>query len=65
MVREVSDKVNNKIMLKKAREIEEGIWDLGAMWAKHMLIKGKEVLEHEVKEYLKDKLNNVSKWELK
>ena len=53
MVREVSDKVNNKIMLKKAREIEEGIWDLGAMWAKHMLIKGKEVLEHEVKEYLK------------
>ena len=51
--------------VEKAREIEEGIWDLGAMWAKHMLIKGKEVLEHEVKEYLKDKLNNVSKWELK
>ena len=24
-----------------------------------MLIKGKEVLEHEVKEYLKDKLNNM------
>ena len=62
MLREVSDQVNNKIMLRKPERLKKGF---GSHVGKHMLIKGKEVMEHEVKEYLKDKLNNVSKWELK
>ena len=63
MLQEVSDQVNNKIMLRKPERLKKGFGE--PCEQKHMLIKGKEVMEHEVKEYLKDKLNNVSKWELK
>ncbi|HHU8974530.1 TPA: hypothetical protein ACULEP_003848, partial [Escherichia coli] len=35
--------------VEKARETADDIWDLGTMWAKNVLIKGREVLEHEVK----------------
>lgn len=43
----------------KAREMEPGLWDLGAMYADRMLDKGKEVIELEVKEYLRDSINNI------
>ena len=35
--------------VEKARETADDIWDLGTMWAKNVQIKGREVLEHEVK----------------
>lgn len=43
----------------KAREIEQGLWDLGAMYADRMLDKGKEVIEYEIKRYLRDSINNI------
>lgn len=43
----------------KAREMEQGVWDLGAMYADRMLDKGKEVIESEIKRYLRDTINNV------
>lgn len=45
--------------VEKAREIEQGLWDLGAMYADRMLDKGKEVIESEIKTYLRDVVNNV------
>ncbi|EKN3458717.1 PAAR domain-containing protein [Yersinia enterocolitica] len=45
--------------VEKAREIEQGLWDLGAMYADRMLDKGKEVIESEIKRYLRDAINNV------
>lgn len=46
--------------VEKAREIEQGFWDLGAMYADRMLDKGKEVIEHEIKRYLRDAINNIT-----
>ncbi|MGV3345709.1 PAAR domain-containing protein [Enterobacteriaceae bacterium LUAb1] len=46
--------------VEKAREIEQGLWDLGAMYADRMLDKGKEVIEYEIKRYLKDAINNIT-----
>ena len=39
---------------------EKVIWDLGAMCADKMLDKGKEVIESEIKTYLRDVVNNVT-----
>jgi len=44
----------------KAREIEKGIWDLGAMHAERMLEKGKEVIEYEVRKYIHESLDSIS-----
>lgn len=45
--------------VEKAREMEQGLWDLGAMYADRMLDKGKEVIEYEIKRYLRDAINNI------
>ncbi|WP_227732026.1 PAAR domain-containing protein [Yersinia proxima] len=45
--------------VEKALEIEQGLWDLGAMYTDRMLDKGKEVIEYEIKRYLRDAINNV------
>lgn len=46
--------------VEKAREMEQGLWDLGAMYADRMLDKGKEVIEYEIKRYLRDAINNIT-----
>lgn len=46
--------------VEKAREMEQGFWDLGAMYADRMLDKGKEVIEYEIKRYLRDAINNIT-----
>lgn len=45
--------------VEKAREMEQGLWDLGAMYADRMLDKGKQVIESEIKRYLRDAINNI------
>lgn len=45
--------------MEKAREMEQGVWDLGAMYADRMLDKGKEVIEAEIRAYLRDAINDV------
>lgn len=45
--------------VQKAREIEKGIYDIGAMYADKMLETGKEVLESEVKRYIKKLLKDI------
>ncbi|CNE00521.1 PAAR domain-containing protein [Yersinia mollaretii] len=46
--------------IEKAREVEQGLWDLGAMYADKMLDKGKEVIEYEVRNYIKEVLSNFN-----
>jgi len=46
--------------VEKAREMEAGLLDLGAMYADRMLDKGKKVIESEIKRYLRDSINNVT-----
>ncbi|MBS0967809.1 PAAR domain-containing protein [Nissabacter archeti] len=50
---------------QKAREIEDGIWDLGCMYLDNVLEKGREVLEVEVKRYLISLLEELVSWDLK
>ncbi|WP_047607014.1 PAAR domain-containing protein [Rahnella aquatilis] len=45
--------------VEKAREMEKGVWDLGAMFADDMLIKGKAVIELEIKKYLRNTLEEI------
>jgi len=45
--------------VEKARGMEKGIWDLGAMFADDMLIKGKAVIELEIKKYLRNTLEEI------
>jgi len=45
----------------KAKEMEKGIWDLGAMYVDGMLTRGKMVVEYEVKKYIRQSLDNFSK----
>lgn len=45
--------------VEKAKEIEEGIWDLGAMFADRMLEKGIIVIESEVRKYLRRTVNDI------
>lgn len=62
----VTDKVIAQIeaaqqeVMMKAREIEKGVWDLGAMFADNMLQKGKEVIDGEIRKYLRDSLRNLT-----
>ncbi|CNC29237.1 membrane protein [Yersinia frederiksenii] len=46
--------------VEKAREVEQGLWDLGAMYADKMLDKGKDVIEYEVRNYIKEVLSNFN-----
>ncbi|WP_228940440.1 M23 family metallopeptidase [Photorhabdus thracensis] len=46
-------------MLEKARKIEKGFWDLGAMFADKMLEKGKEAVETKIRSYLRDTLQDI------
>ncbi|OCQ53373.1 hypothetical protein Ppb6_01421 [Photorhabdus australis subsp. thailandensis] len=46
-------------VLEKARKIEKGFWDLGAMFADKMLEKGKEAIETEIRAYLRDTLQDI------
>ena len=46
--------------VEKAREMEKGFWDLGAMFADEMLIRGKIVIESEVRNYLRDALSGIN-----
>lgn len=61
----ITDKVVNYIersqqeFVEKAREIEHGIWDLGAMFADRMLDKGKAVIEYEVRKYIRESLKDI------
>ncbi|WP_262883410.1 PAAR domain-containing protein [Morganella morganii] len=61
----VTDKVvayleaSQQEFVQKAREIEKGIYDIGAMYADKMLETGKEVLEREVKRYIKKSLKDI------
>jgi hypothetical protein len=63
----VTDKVvkfieaSQQEFVEKAREIERSFWDLGAMYVDRMLENGKEVVEYEVKKYLRENLNGIGK----
>ncbi|NMP26623.1 PAAR domain-containing protein [Rahnella sp. SAP-1] len=43
----------------KAREIDKGLLDLGAMYADGMLKRGREVLELEIKRYIRNQLDEI------
>ncbi|MDA5489173.1 PAAR domain-containing protein [Yersinia kristensenii] len=45
--------------VEKAREMEQGLWDLGAMYTDRMLEKGKEVIEYEIRKYIRESLNDI------
>ena len=45
----------------KAREVEQGLLDLGAMFAEKMLIKGKDVIVKEVRNYIRDNLTSIQR----
>ncbi len=45
----------------KAREAEQGLLDLGAMFAEQMLIKGKDVILEEVRNYIRDNLTTIQR----
>lgn len=45
---------------EKAREMEKGLLDLGAMYADKMLDKGREVIVFEIKRYLRDSISNIT-----
>ena len=63
----ITDKVISLIesaqqeFVEKAKEMEKGIWDLGAMYVDGMLTRGKMVVEYEVKKYIRQSLENFSK----
>lgn len=46
---------------EKAREMEDGFWDLGAMLAEQMLKKGKQIIESEIRGYLRDSIADITK----
>ena len=46
-------------VVEKAREIEQGVWDLGAMYADRMLDKGRDVIVSEIKGYLRDAIDKI------
>ncbi|MGK4441740.1 PAAR domain-containing protein [Yersinia proxima] len=46
--------------VEKAREMKQGFWDLGAMYADRVLEKGKEVIEYEIRKYIRESLNDIS-----
>lgn len=46
--------------VEKAKELEKGLLDLGAMYADKMLEKGKAVIEHEVRKYIRSLLGEFN-----
>jgi hypothetical protein len=46
---------------EKAREMEDGFWDLGAMFAEKMLIKGKKIIESEIRGFLRNSIDDITK----
>jgi len=46
--------------VEKAREMEKGLWDLGAMYADGMLKSGVRVIESEVRRYIKSVLGDIN-----
>jgi hypothetical protein len=47
--------------VEKARETEEGLLDLGAMFAERMLEKGVKVITDEVKRYIRQSINDIQR----
>ncbi|SUP67005.1 hypothetical protein [Yersinia kristensenii] len=47
--------------VEKARELEADIWDIGAMYADNVLHKGKEIIEYEVRKYIRHKYFRAGK----
>jgi len=47
--------------VEKAKEMEKGLWDLGAMYLDGMLTRGKLVIGYEVKKYIRQSLDNFEK----
>ncbi|WP_390900185.1 PAAR domain-containing protein [Yersinia rohdei] len=45
--------------VEKAREMEQGLWDLGAMYTDRMLEKGKKVIEYEIRKYIRKSLHDI------
>lgn len=45
----------------KAREAEQGLLDLGAMFAEQMLIRGKDVIVEEVRNYIRGTLTSIQR----
>ncbi|WP_298776058.1 hypothetical protein [uncultured Shewanella sp.] len=46
-------------VVEKAREIEDGFWDLGAMLIDGMLEQGEKVIEQEIKQYVRQSLDKI------
>lgn len=63
----VTDKVVEYIdaaqqeLAEKAREMEDGFWDLGAIFAEKMLIKGKKIIESEIRGFLRNSIDDITK----
>lgn len=63
----ITDKVVSLIesaqqeFVEKAKEMERGLWDWGAMYVDGMLSRGKTVIEYEVKKYIRQSLENFEK----
>ncbi|HHL2502157.1 TPA: PAAR domain-containing protein [Yersinia enterocolitica] len=47
--------------VEKARELEADIWDIGAMYADNVLHKGKEIIEYEVRKYIRQNISELVK----
>ncbi|HFE3555041.1 TPA: hypothetical protein ACF3IQ_000014 [Enterobacter hormaechei] len=45
----------------KAREVEQGLLDLGAMFAEQMLIRGRDVIVEKVRNYIRDNLTSIQR----
>ena len=63
----ITDKVVESIesaqqeFVKKARELGTDMWDIGAMYADNVLHKGREVIEYEVRKYIRGKISELTK----
>ncbi|CNK60900.1 membrane protein [Yersinia mollaretii] len=47
--------------VEKARELESDIWDVGAMYMDNVLHKGGQVIEYEVRKYVRLKISELTK----
>ena len=55
---EILDKSQQEV-IEKAREIEDGFWDLGAMLIDGMLEQGEKVIKNEIKKYIKATIDEI------
>ncbi|MEI8631606.1 hypothetical protein P4S72_04770 [Vibrio sp. PP-XX7] len=66
----VTDKVVSYIehaqqeVVEKAKEIEDGFWDLGSMYIDGLLQTGKEVIESEIKNYVRHAIQDITMIEI-